>query len=70
MEKVDVAKTALLVMDFQNDIVDAKGVMGSQGMAAQVQEKKATQHTATALAAARRGRRLCRDRTDRLLRQL
>jgi nicotinamidase-related amidase len=53
MEKIDVAKTGLLVMDFQNDIVDPKGVMGSQGMAAQVQEKKAIEHTATALAAAR-----------------
>lgn len=53
MDKVDVAKTALLAMDFQNDIVDPKGVMGSRGMAAQVQDKKAIENTAKALAAAR-----------------
>lgn len=53
MLTIDQAKTALLVMDFQNDIVDPKGAIGSQGMAAQVQEKKAIENTAKALAAAR-----------------
>lgn len=53
MLTIDKAKTALLVMDFQNDIVDPKGVIGAQGMAAQVQEKKAIENTARALAAVR-----------------
>jgi nicotinamidase-related amidase len=50
---IDTTKTALLVMDFQNDIVDPKGLFGSQGQAAQVQEKQAIENTARALAAAR-----------------
>jgi nicotinamidase-related amidase len=53
MLTIDKAKTALLVMDFQNDIVDPQGAFGSQGMAAQVQEKKAIENTARALAVAR-----------------
>lgn len=53
MLTIDQAKTALLVMDFQNDIVDPKGAIGSQGMAAQVQEKKAIENTAQAIGAAR-----------------
>jgi len=53
MEQLDLAKTALLVMDFQNDIVDLKGILGSQGVAAQVQEKRAIENTARALTAAR-----------------
>jgi nicotinamidase-related amidase len=53
MLTIDKAKTALLVMDFQNDIVDPKGVIGTQGMAAQVQEKKAIENTAKAIGAAR-----------------
>ena len=53
MEKLDLTKTALLAMDFQNDIVDPKGAIGGQGMAAQVQEKKAIENTAKVLAAAR-----------------
>jgi len=46
-------KTALLVMDFQNDIVDPEGSFGRQGMAAQVAEKKAIENTARAMTAAR-----------------
>ena len=53
MVTLEKAKTALFVMDFQNDIVDPKGVLGAQGMAAQVQEKKAIENTAKALEAAR-----------------
>jgi len=53
MLTIEKARTALLVMDFQNDIVDPKGVMGAQGMAARVQEKKAIENTAKVLATAR-----------------
>jgi nicotinamidase-related amidase len=53
MLTIDKAHSALLVMDFQNDIVDPKGVIGSQGMATRVQEKKAIENTAKGLAAAR-----------------
>ncbi len=53
MLNLNKTQTALLVMDFQNDIVDPKGKFGSQGMAAQVQEKKAIENTARAIAAAR-----------------
>jgi len=58
MEQLDRAKTALLVMDFQNDIVDPKGVLGSQGIAAQVHESNAIENTAKALSAAREKRML------------
>jgi len=54
VERLELAKTAYLVMDFQNDIVDPKGAIGAQGMATQVREKHAIENTATALAAARR----------------
>ena len=54
VEKLELGKTAYLVMDFQNDIVDPKGAIGAQGMAAQVREKGAIENTAKALAAARR----------------
>jgi nicotinamidase-related amidase len=46
-------RTVLLVMDFQNDLVDAEGAFGSQGAAAQVKEKRAVENTARVLAAAR-----------------
>ena len=42
-------------MDFQNDIVDSKGMFGAQGIANQVQEKQAIENTAKAMAAARNG---------------
>jgi nicotinamidase-related amidase len=54
MEKLELAKTAYLVMDFQNDIVDPKGAIGAQGMATQVREKRAIENAGRALAAARR----------------
>lgn len=53
MEKLEPGHTAYLVMDFQNDIVDPKGAIGAQGMAAQVREKDAIENTVRALAAAR-----------------
>jgi ureidoacrylate peracid hydrolase len=52
---IDPARTALLVMDFQNDLVDPEGTFGSQG-AAEVERKHAIENTAQALAAARRER--------------
>jgi nicotinamidase-related amidase len=53
MLAIEKTKTALLVMDFQNDIVDPEGAFGRQGMAVQVAEKKAIENTARAIAAAR-----------------
>jgi nicotinamidase-related amidase len=46
-------RTALLVMDFQNDLVDPEGVFASQGSAAEVKEKQAIENTARLLATAR-----------------
>ena len=54
MHTIDKNRTALLVMDFQNDIVDPKGLFGSQGIADQIREKQAIPNTARAIAAARR----------------
>ena len=51
--RLDTASTALLVMDFQNDIVDADGKFGSQGVAEQVRRGGAIENAAQALAAAR-----------------
>jgi nicotinamidase-related amidase len=56
MISIDPARTALLVMDFQNDMVDPEGKFGSQGWAAEVERKHALENTAEALAAARRER--------------
>ena len=53
MPTIDKNRTALLIMDFQNDIVDPKGLFGSQGIAAQIAEKQAIVNTAKAMAAAR-----------------
>ena len=44
MLTIDKSKTVLLVMDFQNDIVDSKGMFGAQGIANQVQEKQDREH--------------------------
>jgi nicotinamidase-related amidase len=52
---IDSATTALLVMDFQNDMVDPEGKFGSQG-AAEVERKQAIENTTRALASARRER--------------
>jgi nicotinamidase-related amidase len=56
MITIDPARTALLVMDFQNDMVDPEGKFGSQGSAAEVERKRALENTAKALDAARRER--------------
>lgn len=53
MLDLDPSRTALLVMDFQNDMVDPEGAFASQGWASQVQEKGAIENAARALAAAR-----------------
>ena len=52
----DTSRTALLVMDFQNDMVDPDGAFAAQGWAAEVQEKRAIENTARALGAARGAR--------------
>ena len=54
MTSINASKTALLVMDFQNDIVDPKGALGSQGLADQVSKSNAIPNAAKALAAARK----------------
>lgn len=51
--ELDPRATALVLMDFQNDIVDPQGKFGSQGVAQQVQEMGALANAARALAAAR-----------------
>lgn len=53
MAKINKTKTALLVMDFQNDLVDPTGKFAASGGPAQVQEKKVLESTAKAIAAAR-----------------
>lgn len=53
MLDIDTTRTALLLMDFQNDMVDPGGAFASQGWASEVQEKRAIENTARALAAAR-----------------
>lgn len=50
---IDRASTALVCMDFQNDIVDEKGAAGRHGMAAEVRAANAIPNTGRALAAAR-----------------
>ncbi len=54
MPTIDASKTALFVMDFQNDIVDPKGMFGAQGLADKVAQANAIPNTAKALAAARK----------------
>lgn len=54
MPSIDASKTALFVMDFQNDIIDPKGALGSHGLADQVTKSNAVPNTAKALAAARK----------------
>jgi nicotinamidase-related amidase len=53
IERLDSAATALMLMDFQNDIVDPDGRFGSQGVAEQVRRTGAIENAARALAAAR-----------------
>ena len=53
MVDIETARTALLVMDFQNDLVHPEGAFGSQGPAAEVKEKGAIENTARVLATAR-----------------
>ncbi|MBM3490724.1 MAG: cysteine hydrolase [Alphaproteobacteria bacterium] len=50
---IERAGTALVCMDFQNDIVDEKGAAGRHGMAAQVKAANAIANTQRAQAAAR-----------------
>jgi nicotinamidase-related amidase len=54
MSDIDVARTALLVMDFQNDIVDPKGAIGGQGASDEVDRMHAIPNTAKVIAAARK----------------
>jgi len=53
MLDIETSRTALLVMDFQNDLVDPEGAFASQGTAAEVKEKRAIENTARVLATAR-----------------
>src|SRR2546430_1999863 len=53
MLDIETSRTALLVMDFQNDLVDAEGAFASQCAAAEVKEKRAIESTARVLATAR-----------------
>jgi nicotinamidase-related amidase len=53
MLTIDNATTALLIMDFQNDIAHPKGKLGAHGLGQQVVASRAVEHTALALAAAR-----------------
>lgn len=53
MTSIDRTRTALLLMDFQNDMVDPKGAFASQGWASQIEEKQAIENTARALTRAR-----------------
>jgi biuret amidohydrolase len=54
MSGIDVSRTALIVMDFQNDIIHPDGAFGGQGAAEQVANANAVPNTAKALAAARK----------------
>ena len=51
---MDANTTALLVMDFQNDIVHEKGTFAGVGLAAHVKRQKAIENTAAVLEKARR----------------
>jgi nicotinamidase-related amidase len=53
MLDIETPRTALLVMDFQNDLVDPEGVFAAQGSAAEVKEKRAIESTARMLETAR-----------------
>ena len=53
MPKFDTSRTALLAMDFLNDIVDPKGKFGVQAFAGHVEQKHAIENAARAVAAAR-----------------
>jgi nicotinamidase-related amidase len=49
---IEIPRTVLLVMDFQNDLIDPGGAFGSQGGAAEVKEKRAIENTVGVLVAA------------------
>ena len=53
MDRINKPASALLLMDFQNDIVDPHGKLGRHGMAAEVERTRAIANAARALAAAR-----------------
>lgn len=56
MRSINPARTALLVMDFMNDMVHPDGRFADQGWPAQVEASGAIANTARALTAARDGR--------------
>lgn len=58
MDGKDETRSALLVMDFQNDLVDSRGKFGAHGAAAHVKEKKVLENVAKAIASARKRRLL------------
>jgi nicotinamidase-related amidase len=47
------SKTALLVLDMQNELIDPKGKVGSEGFARVVQERKLVEKTSEVIAAMR-----------------
>lgn len=53
MERIDSSKTALLVMDFVNDVVDPKGKFAAMGVAAHLEQTHAVENAQKALVAAR-----------------
>ena len=53
MTSIDPTRTALLVMDFMNDMVHPDGKFAEQGWPAEIQEKQTIGNAARALAAAR-----------------
>ena len=53
MTSIDSARTALLVMDFMNDMVHPDGKFAEQGWPAEIEEKHTIENTGRALAAAR-----------------
>jgi len=53
MQDFGTNSTALLAMDFQNDIVDPKGKFGVQAFAGHVQQKRAIENATRVVAAAR-----------------
>ena len=53
MSEVRMSKTALLVLDMQNELIDPKGKVGSEGFARVVQERKLVEKTGEVIAAMR-----------------
>jgi gluconolactonase len=53
MERIDRGKTALMVMDFENDIAHPQGKFAAMGVAAHLEQTRAIENAETALGAAR-----------------